>query len=248
MDIVILAGGLCDPETAEATGCRFRAELPYKGRTMLETVISAVSPLGSAIVVGEAREGPYRQVVPGASFIESLQNGLDAVSTGSFLLVTADLPCLTTAALEDFVRRADVKAAFNYPVIPVRLCDEAFPGMKRTTLRLKDGEFTGGNIALMSTDLMQRALPVLQRAYAARKSPGRLAAIVGFGTLARVLLAKVFPKTLSLAALERIIGRFLGVPVRAIETPFAEIGADIDNLSQYNSLIALKKGESVAVN
>lgn len=215
---------------------------------MLETVMDAARPLGSLIVVGEAPEGPHLQVAPGRSFMESLRNGLDAVSTGTFLLVTADLPCLTTAALEDFVERSDVHAALNYPVIPIGLCEKAFPGMKRTTLKLKDGTYTGGNVALMSTELMQRAMPVLERAYAARKSPGKLAAIVGIGTLARVVLAKVFPKTLSLQSLERTVGRFLGVPVRAIETPFAEIGADIDNLSQYNSLIDLKKRESVAVN
>ena len=181
-----------------------------------------------------------RHVPSGASFIASLRGGLQSVLTDEFLLVTADLPCLTTRAVEDFLSRGDRGAALNYPVIPVGVCEDAFPGMNRTTLRLREGEFTGGNIAWMRTDLMRQALPVLERAYANRKNPVKLASIIGFGTLARVLLAKVVPASLSLSSLEAQLARFLGVPVRAIVTEFAEIGADIDNAAQYKSLIALK--------
>jgi hypothetical protein len=92
----------------------------------------------------------------------------------------------------------------------------------------------------MRTDLMRKALPVLEKAYAYRKSPAKLAALVGFGTLGRIVLARVSPSTLGLVQLEKAVGKFLGVSVRAIQTPFAEIGADIDNLAQYKSLIALK--------
>lgn len=240
MDIVILAGGKCEPGLAEHTGVEYRAELEFLGRPMVQIVLDAVSPIGDPILVG-GPEGLYaRQVEGGRSFVESLGRGLAAVTTEHFLLVTVDLPCLTTEAVTDFLNRCEPETALSYPIIRAEDCDRIFPGMKRTTLKLKEGEFTGGNIGYMRKDLMAKALPVLEQAYAYRKSPAKLAKLVGMGTLGRVVLAKFAPSTLDLETLERKVGRFLGVRVKAVVTPFAEIGADIDNVDQYKSLISLK--------
>lgn len=241
MDVVILAGGKSDPELAEKTGAEFRADVPFEGKTMLERVLFAVSAVGRTIVVGGNPVEGQISVPGGRTFIESIKNGLDSVSTETFFLATVDLPCLTQEAVADFISRCDASAALNYPIIEVEDCEREFPGMKRTLLKLREGTFTGGNVAVMRTDLMRKALPVLERAYAYRKSPAKLASLVGYGILGRIVLAKVLPSTLTLARLERAVGGFLGVRVKAIQTPFAEIGADIDNYSQYKSLIDLKK-------
>lgn len=240
MDIVILAGGRCDPDLAEFSGTEWRADLPFGGRSMLDIVVSAVSGFGDPIVVGAAGDPIVRHVPAGAHFIESLSNGIGAVTTPEFLLATADLPCLTAEAVQDFLDRCDPQAGFNYPVITVDDCESAFPGMRRTSLRLREGEFTGGNIALMQTDSMRRALPTMQEAYANRKKPLKLAAMVGLDTLFRVAVGRVAPASLPLATLEAKVSRFLGVRIKAVVSRYAEIGADIDNLAQYKSLIALK--------
>ena len=238
---MILAGGKCEPALAEETMVEYRAQVPYLGRSMVEIVLAAVEPLGDPILVGGPEGMHQRQIEGGASFVESMKRGLAEVKTETFLLVTVDLPCLTTAAVEDFLNRCDPSVALNYPIISVQDCEREFPGMKRTTLKLKEGEFTGGNLGMMRTDLMHKALPILEKAYGYRKSPVKLAGLVGFGTLGRILLAKFAPSSLDIPTLEKKVGSFLGVQVKAIVIPFAEIGADIDNLSQYKSLIALKK-------
>src|SRR5438128_2609024 len=98
MDIVILAGGKCEPDLANVTGVEYRAQVPFLGRPMVEIVLEAVMPLGSPVLVG----GPVglcdRQVQGGVNFIDSVGKGLAAVQTATFLLVTVDLPCLTTEA------------------------------------------------------------------------------------------------------------------------------------------------------
>lgn len=247
LDIVILAGGKCEPELAEFTGVELRADVPFGDKTMAEIVLDSVSPLGEPILVGGQPGLAPRQVEGGKSFVESLGRGLSAVTSERFLLATADLPCLTTSACRDFMDRSNPNAALNYPIISASDCEREFPGMKRTTLALQEGVFTGGNLGYMRTDLMRQALPILEKAYSYRKSPIKLASLVGFGTLGRVLLARVLPQTLSLPTLERTIGRFLGVDVHAVVSTYAEIGADIDNLAQYKSLIALRNLNEPAV-
>ncbi|MBS1723487.1 MAG: nucleotidyltransferase family protein [Armatimonadetes bacterium] len=241
MDVVVLAGGRCEPELAEKTGVELRADLPYHGQTIVERVLEAVRGFGHPVLVGGRPGSTFRQVPAGESFVKSLSNGIAAVQTETFLLVTGDLPCLEAAHVQSFLDSCDSQVALNYPIIPASACEREFPGMKRTTLRLREGEFTGGNIALMRTVLMHRAMPILERAYAFRKSPIKLASMLGVGTLAKVALARVAPKTLSVASLEGTLGRFLEVPVKAIVTEAAAIGADIDTYAQYKSLIDLKK-------
>jgi len=241
VDVVILAGGRCDDELRAATGAEFRAEIEIGGERLVDTVLNATRPLGEAILVGGPEGLGARQVPAGENFCDSLRKGLEQVTTDQFLLVTVDLPCLTTQALQDFIDRCEPKAGLNYPIVAIEMCDEMFPGMKRTTLKLREGVFTGGNVALMDTAMMRKAVPIMEKAYELRKKPLRLAMIVGIGVLGRVVLGQIVPKTLDLPSLERALGKFLKVPVHAVPTDFAELGADLDKADQYEIFQRLKK-------
>lgn len=236
MDVLILAGGKCPDDLAAATGVAYRADLAFGGRTCLEIVSDAVAPAGDPILVSESPRDGFRHAPAGESFIGSLSNGLKAVQTKSFLLSTVDIPCLTSEAVRDYLDRCDRQAALNYPIISHADCEREFPGMPRTTLALKEGVFTGGNMALMRTDLMRQALPMMEEAYRLRKSPLRLAKLLGFSTLALLLAGKLSPRLLTIPKLESAVSRSLGVPVRAVQTPFASIGADVDSLDQYQAM------------
>ncbi len=241
MDVLILAGGKTAPELQAQTGIAERARLPFGDRTMLDIVEDAVEGIGEPIVVAHFEPKRGRRVEPGNSFVGSLESGLAAVTTDHFLLVTADLPFLTTASINQFVERSDPDVLINYPIIPVELCDQAYPGMKRTALRLREGTFTGGNAALVNTALMRQVMPLLDRAYEARKHPLRLARMVGLGTLMRLLGARIFPGSLTIPALERDLARFLKGPVKAVISRFPELGADVDNAAQYEAALALMR-------
>jgi hypothetical protein len=235
VDVVILAGGRCDDALRAATGAELRADIVVAGKTLTERVLAATAPFGEPILVGGPIGATKRRVESGASFCDSLGNGLAQVTTERFLLVTVDLPCLTTEGLQDFVGKCDPDAGLNFPVVRIEDCERAFPGMKRTTLKLREGTVTGGNVGLMVTETMRRVLPVMERAYALRKQPLKLAQMVGFGTLGRVVLGQAVPGCLPIKRLEEGVGRFLGAKVHAVFSPYAELGADLDKASDFEA-------------
>ena len=236
MDCVILAGGKSSPNMKTATGCEYRADLPIGGMRMVEYVAKAIREAlpetQKIIVVGSQIDGCVTAEA-GQSFLGSLNNGMQLVETETFLIATADLPFLTKESVEEFVKKSDRRAALNWPIIPIEICKKEFPNMKRTTLKLKEGRFTGGNLALCNKELMQKSLPILQTAYQNRKSVFKLASQIGIGAMARVAFGQIFPKTLPLKTLEAKIAKFLGAPVKAVICSGADLGADVDSLEHY---------------
>lgn len=238
MDILILAGGRCDDAMREATGVENRSDLVYGGRTSLEIVMSAVSDFGRCIVTAEKPVEGADYAPAGKSFIGSVTSGLSKVQSESFLLCTSDIPCITKAVIQSYLDACSPDAELNYPIISVDDCDRMFPGMKRTTFKLRDGEYTGGNIALINTEAFRRTVPLLERAYEHRKSPLKIGAIVGPGVLSSLVMAKLIPGSLTISALEKSVTKSLNLKVKGIKTPHAQIGADVDSLDQY---LAMKK-------
>ncbi|MCU0315747.1 MAG: NTP transferase domain-containing protein [Fimbriimonadaceae bacterium] len=240
MDILVLAGGKCSPSLKLESGQEFRADVPFFGKSSLDLMLEVVEGLGNVIVVG-GPPGRHENQVPGGShFIGSVQAGLAQVTSENFLLVTVDIPFVRRAHIERYLGKCDESAGINYPIIPVEECEKQFPGLKRTTLALREGRFTGGNLALMKRSLMQTALPILAQAYEKRKDPLSLARLVGFDTLVRVMLGKIAPATLSIATLESKVSRFLEVPVKGIITLDAALGTDIDDGEQFLAALALQ--------
>lgn len=237
MDIVVLAGGKTSPEMEQLTGVKCRAELPYQGRRMVDIVLDAVRHLGTPIVVGEVEIEGAQQVPSGDRFVQSLANGLERVQSQAFLLVTSDLPFLTSAAVDHFLEHADPSALLTYPIIPMKEAEKLFPDMPRTTYKLREGTFTGGNIALLNTSLIRAQIPRMEEAYANRKSVLKLGKMLGPMTLLTLLIGKLVPKSVTIGGLERAIGKALGGPVKAVVTPFAGVGCDIDNAEQYQAIL-----------
>jgi CTP:molybdopterin cytidylyltransferase MocA len=147
------------------------------------------------------------------------------------LVATADIPFLTPASVADFLRQAAryPDATLVYPIVPADLCADRFPQMKRTTLRIREGAFTGGNLVLLEPAFLREHEAVLRAAYARRKSVVGLARLLGAPILLRLAASRVAPGLLAVAHLEAAVGRALGgARARAVVCPFAEVGADVD--------------------
>ncbi|HSV92695.1 MAG TPA: NTP transferase domain-containing protein, partial [Desulfobacterales bacterium] len=157
VDAVVLAGGdgaVLDPE------CRFKGLLPIAGKPMVEWVLDALNEaeeVGEVAVVVPTAEGlggwvdrAAKIVVSDGSFVDNIVSGVSAFRTDRpVLLVTGDIPALTPAAVDEFVRlslAAGAQAA--YPLIREADMSEQFPGSARTFVRLADGKVTGGNMML----------------------------------------------------------------------------------------------------
>ena len=237
VDVVVLAGGRNDAAMEAATGVSNRALTPLGGRTMLDYVVSALrgsSSVQNVFVVGEVPAGDgYRVVTGGITMLDNLMAGLEAAGAQERVLVsTSDIPFLTAESVNDFVGRGiESGADLCCPFVSAALCRDRFPEMKRTAIKLREGHFTLGNLVLVNPSFLKAHQDTIGRAYAARKSPLKMAGLLGYGLLARLILAQtVSPSLLTVGALEAGVGRLLGGGCRAVglESRFPEIGTDVD--------------------
>lgn len=229
---VILAGGRDKGPLAEATGQPIRGLVSIAGRSMASYVADALrgcESVGEVVAVGppelEAALPGVRLLPEGPDLLSNILTGLSAFSTnGPVLLLTVDIPFLTPQALEDFITRArEADADACYPILRHEACLSQFPGMKRTSVRLKEGRFTGGNMMLVKSEFFRKMEPMVSEAYGLRKKPLKLARRVGFTLLILLMLGR-----LRVSHAEAKIGKLLGGTVRAIMSDYAEIGADVD--------------------
>jgi len=192
---LILAGGTISPELqAVADGATNRALIRVgpNGETMLDLVVAAIrsglaeygGATGRILVAGEVPTPEGCVAVPGGtSMVDTLLSGVSALRPEEtrLLLSTADLPFLTGEAVADFLRRAEAvqPAQFAYPIVEATRCQERFPQMKRTTLRIAEGTFTGGNLALLDPAFLRDSESVIRTAYGRRKDVSALAQMLG---------------------------------------------------------------------
>lgn len=229
---VILGGGRGDA-LARRAGVAAKALVPFSGQPLVLYVLRALRAcpaVAHIVYVGEAHgviAAQADQLVPaGRTFVESFSAGVAAALAHApdraVLVTTADLPWLRADALADFLTAAS-GAMLAYPIVRREVAEAQFPEQRRTFVRLKEGRFTGGNLMLLAPEMVPVLLPFVERAYGGRKNPLALARLFGADFIVRLALGR-----LSLGAIEARAAQLLGLPVRAVITPFASIGADVD--------------------
>jgi GTP:adenosylcobinamide-phosphate guanylyltransferase len=241
---IVLAGGKAGPELAAQIGTSVRALAVVHGRRLLDIVVDALAagaPLGTITVVGGVPESDrYHSVADQGDFVSNLFAGLAACGDAEWVLIAScDMPFLTGDVVAEFVSRglragADSAADVVYPIVRVADCYARYPGIKRTAIRLREGEFTGGNVMLARPSFLMERRQVLSDAYSARKQPFRLAGMLGFGTVARLAVSQILlPSALNIGFLERQVGRLIGGRVAALVCATPEIATDLDRASDF---------------
>jgi CTP:molybdopterin cytidylyltransferase MocA len=230
---VVLGGGGPNDRLARTVGAPSKALVPLAG-----------APLGAYVLAALRDSGVVREVVfvgptdahlaalcdvripAGDRLVDSLALGLGAAlgraDGARLLVVTADVPWWSAEGVRDFVTHAP-HADLVYPVVREEDALAAFPDQHRTFVRLVEGRVTGGNAILLRADAVVKLLPWIDRAYRARKRPLQLAGMVGWGTLARLLMGRA-----SLALLERRVSALVGIEGRVVVSSDAAIAADVD--------------------
>ncbi|MGE5598301.1 MAG: nucleotidyltransferase family protein [Bacteroidota bacterium] len=254
MEIIILAGARNDGALRECSASPYEAGIVVGGKTLLDYVVGSLAGLpeiGRLVVVGpegclsaEARARIWRLVPPGGGMVENLRRGLATLGDADKVLVaTADIPLLTREAVEHFIARCrEREADVYYPVVRREPIETRFPGVRRTYAKLREGTFTGGNIMLLSPEVVARHVEVIEKVVAFRKSTLQMAKLLGFWYLLKLLAGR-----LSIKEIERRIEQKLRFRGAAIITPYAEIGIDVDKPSDLELVRrALIAGEASA--
>lgn len=233
---VVLGGGDPGDPFAAAHGVKVKPLIPVAGEPMALHVLRALR--GSERVARVAYVGPLTPTLEGhvdvrvtdhGTLLSNLEAGVEALrglglAPGErVLVVTADVPLLTAADVRDVLDSAPLDAGLVYPVVRREICEAAYPGVKRTYARLRDGTFTGGNLFILDPALIGQFLPRLREVLAARKAPLRLAGLIGWDVLLRLLTGR-----LSVRQLEERVSGLLGVKACALVTPHAAVGTDVD--------------------
>lgn len=239
VDAIILAGRKNEGKLREAApGVEWEALIPIGSRSMVAYVVNAVKEGidGAVCVVGPesiAAECPGALVArPGNSLTENVLIGLNALEQSGrrpqeLLLCTSDVPMLTPEAVRDFVQRCHrFPADFHYSIVSKSDAEAQYPGVKRTYVRTRDGTFTGGNMLLVKPEVVTKCVRQAEDFIKYRKSPLKLARLIGFTIVLRLLF-----NGLRVPDLEKRVSELLGVTGRAVQTPYAAIGVDVDKLS-----------------
>lgn len=240
---VVMAGGRLSDEDARRLGAVNRALVEVGGRTLLSRVIEslrAAPSVGEIVVVGPVPPGDgYRVVDECDGFVANLFAGVDAIGEAEWVLVaTSDMPFVSSEALDDVVvRGAATGADFIYPITDVHLCLQAYPGMKRTSVRTFDGRFTGGNAILARPGFLRTRRDHIAAVYEMRKEPVRLAGLMGWSVALRIALGKLLKRPfMGVADLERAMSRAVGGAARALISPHPSLATDADTAEELEAL------------
>lgn len=232
VDAVVLAGGdgaIIDP-TVSVKGL-----VPVAGRPMIEWVLMALRSAKSiseiAVVIPEGAGGNGwsemvdHMVFSDASFMDNAVAGFEALSgERPVLAVTADVPALTAEAVDDFVvRSAESRALFAYPLILHQDMEADFPGSQRTYVKVNGERVTGGNMMVLAPELVKRNRWLGQRLFDARKSPIKMARVLG-----TIFILRYISGSLRVSDVEAKMEQLVGGQCAAVYTRFAAIGADVD--------------------
>ena len=242
--VVILAGGKAKPELQALTGQSNRALVVVNGKTLLQHAVcaaQAVAPKNGIVVVSDVPpSGEYTIVADQGDFVGNVFAGIGQFADAPYVLLsTSDLPFVTGEHFQEFVNAAihkadSTNAGLVWSVVPVAKCYARFPNVKRTALKLKEGAFTGGNLMLVRPQSLLPLRSHIAAAYAARKSPLRLATLLGGSAIMRLAISQaVLPNVLTIPLLEAQVSRLLGIAARAVLTDLVEIATDLDRPSDF---------------
>ncbi|MFQ6133044.1 MAG: nucleotidyltransferase family protein [Armatimonadota bacterium] len=240
----VLGGGATKGELRAESGSEHKALIEIGGKSMLRWTVEAAqqaqtigelavvvapgSPVTSEDALGEriveaAEDSPVDSILAGFRALR----GCDRV-----LLWAADTPLAQAPAVDDFVRRGLATGAdCCYPIIPEAAVARAYPGTQRTFVRLREGRYTSGNMALFSGDFLPARERQVRAAFEVRKSPLRLSMMFGPILAVRFLMGRC-----SIDQLRRRGERALDCTVAVIELEDASLAFDVDKASDLRAV------------
>lgn len=246
---IILAGerGPGDPLATHASVC-CKAMVEVDGTPMIIRVLAALENakhVGWRLLSGPGHEklvsgSPLNRLVethavgwcePQPTPSTSAYSAMRQVPADTPVLVTtADHPLLTAEIVDHFCDRSLVRGAdVTVGLAPYALVKAAYPDMKKTVLRFRDGDYCGCNLFAFLTADGRRVADYWRRVETQRKNPVRIIRILGWWAVIRYVMGWLTLES-ALTALSRRLQLRLG----AIILPFAEAAIDIDSIADHD--------------
>ncbi len=214
-------------------GATPKALLEIRGRRLLDIVLEALRGAGGIGRVSVVSPREMFDVHPAVdAWIEdrggdadNILAALQSVPGGRLVLCASDLPFVTAACVNDFLRRIPDDADIAYPIFTREEFLAAFPGGRSAFTRVGKTWWTGGSLCLVRVEAALTHADVICRAFRARKNPLRLAAQLGVRLFARHLAGRLTPEDIA----ARIGGR-MGWRAYAVRGADPALGFDCDTV------------------
>lgn len=235
MNAIVLAG---EKKSNKENTLDNKALIKIKNKYMLEYVLDAlhnVKTIEKIAVVGakeklqEVLGHKIDYIIEGTdSIVDNVIKALELFpGEKEMLVLTCDIPMITVEAIEHFMLESKESGAdLCYSIVDKKLNDERYPEVKRTYVKLKEGQFTGGNAFYLNPEIKDKVKDFFEKVLENRKSPTKMAGILGFGFLLRLALG-----ILTIKAIKKKVNKLLDINAAVVISPFPEIGNDVDKIS-----------------
>lgn len=235
MNAIVLAG---EKKSENGNVFQNKALLKIKDKYMIEYVldvlhnvkcIEKIAIVGQKDELSEAVGHKADYIVEGTdSIVENIIKALEHFpGEKEMLVLTCDIPMITVEAIEHFILESrESEADLCYSIVDKRVNDEKYPEVKRTYAKLWEGRFTGGNVFYFNPEIKDKIKDFVEQMLEYRKSPAKMAEVLGFGFLIRLALG-----ILTINAVKKKLKRLLGINAAAVISPYPEIGNDVDKVS-----------------
>ena len=250
MDAVVIAGGNPQPQESLYPFSRGnpKALIEMAGKPMVQWVLDALGEaqtvdrvvvIGLTDKTGLACRKPVSYISNEGKMLANIQAGTARVKELNpraeyLLFVTSDIPGLTGSMVDWVVNTSmQTKHDLYYTVIPRQVMEDRFPTSRRTFIQLKDLEACGGDMHVARASMVGRDSEFWEKLIEARKNPAAQASLLGFGIIFRFLTRQLTAEDIIRRVAER-----LGLKGRALISPFAEIGMDVDKPHQLEIMRA----------
>jgi len=245
---VILAGDRerTDPLRRHSAS-RCKALIPIQGTPMIHRVITALQEadcVSSVSLSGpEAQdldsdstlnrwlaEKSIRWSPPEASPSTSAYNFLQELPEATpALITTADLPMLTPEIVEHFCHQAaDGDCDVLVGLAPYNMIQAAYPKMRKTVLRFREGGYCGCNLFAFMTPKGREVASFWRRIERQRKKPLLVIGLLGWWAILRYKLG-----FLSLDAALTRLSKKLGLKLGVVILPYPHAAVDVDSVLDY---------------
>lgn len=216
---------------------KVKSLIPFQGKTLLAQGIEAALEL-AGLVPPVAAVGPpdikeeVQRFGERACWLLEGDTVMDNVMRGAqffgwendFLLVSPDLPLLSSDDLERFLNAVPKDAEMCAPIIRKEDFEAEFPGCPNRFNRTREGMITMGSVFYSAGRVLKMNIPLARDAFRARKYPWRLAYMLGLNIIVKYLIG-----TVSIADVERRASQLLDCVARGVIVPLPRLAYDIDN-------------------
>jgi CTP:molybdopterin cytidylyltransferase MocA len=243
MDAIVTAGGIPQPDEPlyPYTQGISKAMLDIQGKPMVQWVLDALCEADSIehiVIVGLSEDSGLKCNKIGGylpnqgGMIGNIKAGVARIveinpKSEFVLIASSDIPTITAEMVNWVVNKAlETNDDVYYNVITRQVMEARFPGSNRTYTHLREGDVCGSDMNVIRSSLSGND-ELWQKIVASRKNVLRQAALIGYGTLILMLL-----RQLDMDSAVKRVAKKLNITGRAIVSPYAEIGMDVDKPHQ----------------